>query len=128
MQISEDQDGVHKCDHTRNVETKQLNDGIDHTFVSAGGSETLCPSFLLRLCPLDVAVNPAPEPIPKQMDMHLRDGSCHRVFDTFDPMRRVCNRTGIACASWHTAGSATFEHTNDTFFVSLHLIDRTSSR
>jgi hypothetical protein len=37
-QVSDDSDGVHKCDHTRGVDTKQLDDGIDHTFVSAGGS------------------------------------------------------------------------------------------
>jgi hypothetical protein len=34
-----DSDGVHKCDHTRGVDTKQLDDGTDHTFVSAGGRE-----------------------------------------------------------------------------------------
>ncbi len=50
-QVSDDSDGVHKCDHTRGVDTKQLDDGIDHTFVSAGGSETICPSFLFKLCP-----------------------------------------------------------------------------
>ena len=37
-QVSDDSDGVHKCDHTRGVDTKQLDDGIDHTFVSAGRS------------------------------------------------------------------------------------------
>ena len=31
-----DSHGVHKCDHTRGVDTKQLDDGIDHTFISAG--------------------------------------------------------------------------------------------
>ena len=46
-----DSDGVHKCDHTRGVDTKQLDDGIDPTFVSAGGSETLCPFLPFRLCP-----------------------------------------------------------------------------
>jgi len=51
MQVSDDADGVHKCDHTRGVDTKQLDDGIDHTFVSACGSETICPSFLFKLCP-----------------------------------------------------------------------------
>jgi hypothetical protein len=47
-----DSDGVHKRDHTRGVDTKQLDDGIDHTFVSAGGSETLFPSFSFKPCPL----------------------------------------------------------------------------
>jgi len=36
-----DCDGVHKCDHIRGVDTKQSDDGIDHTFVSAGGSMLL---------------------------------------------------------------------------------------
>jgi hypothetical protein len=31
-----DSHGVHKCDDTRGVDTKQLDDGIDHTFISAG--------------------------------------------------------------------------------------------
>jgi hypothetical protein len=30
------------CNHTRSVDTKQLDDGIEHTFVAAGGSETIC--------------------------------------------------------------------------------------
>jgi hypothetical protein len=37
-QVSDDSDGVYKCDHTRSVEKKQLDHGIDHTFVSDGGS------------------------------------------------------------------------------------------
>src|SRR5216683_352449 len=41
-----DSDGVHKCDDTRGVDSKQSDDGIDHTFVSAGGSGTLFPSLL----------------------------------------------------------------------------------
>jgi hypothetical protein len=50
-----DSDAVHKCDHTRGVDTKQSDDGIDHTFASASGSETICPSFLflVKLCPLE---------------------------------------------------------------------------
>jgi len=32
-----DSDGVHKRDDTRDVDSKQSDDGIDHTFVSAGG-------------------------------------------------------------------------------------------
>jgi hypothetical protein len=63
-QASDDSNGVHKSDHTRGVDTKQLDDGIDHTFVSVCGSETLCPSFLFDLCPLDVCyvvVDPALE-------------------------------------------------------------------
>jgi hypothetical protein len=36
QQVSDDLDGVHKCDHTRGVDTKQLDDGVDHTFVSIG--------------------------------------------------------------------------------------------
>lgn len=50
-QISDDSDGVHKCDYTSGVDTKQSDDGIDHTFISAGASETICPSFLFKLCP-----------------------------------------------------------------------------
>ena len=50
-QVSDDSDGVHKSDHTRGVDTKQLDDGVDYTFVSAGESETICPSFLSKLCP-----------------------------------------------------------------------------
>ncbi len=34
QQVSDDLDGVHKCDHTRGVDTEQLDDGVDHTFVS----------------------------------------------------------------------------------------------
>ena len=49
MQVSDDSDGVHKCDHTRGVDTKQLDDGIDHTFVSTGEGETLCPSLRFPL-------------------------------------------------------------------------------
>ncbi len=61
-QVSDDSDGVHKCDHTRGVDTKQSDDGIDHTFVSAGESETICRSFLLSFVSLDVYTG---EPIPK---------------------------------------------------------------
>jgi hypothetical protein len=43
-----------KCDYTSGVDTKQLDDGIDHTFISAGASETICPSFLFNFVPLDV--------------------------------------------------------------------------
>jgi hypothetical protein len=50
--VSDDSDGVHKCDHTRGVDTKQSDDGIDHTFVSAGESETIFPSFSFKRCPL----------------------------------------------------------------------------
>jgi hypothetical protein len=68
-QVSDDSDGVHKCDHTRGVDRKQLDDGIDHTFVSAGGSETICPSFLFKLCPpgslLCRCRSSTAEPIPK---------------------------------------------------------------
>lgn len=61
------QNGVHKCDRTRGIDTKQSDDGIDHTFVSAGGSETLCPSLLSELCPLDAyyVVGSTGELIPK---------------------------------------------------------------
>jgi hypothetical protein len=52
MQVSDDSDGEHKCNHTRHVDTKQLDDGTDHTFVSAGRDETPCASFLYTLCPL----------------------------------------------------------------------------
>jgi hypothetical protein len=41
---------------------KQLDDGVDHTFVSAGGSEMICSSFLfLSSIPFDVyyVVDPA---------------------------------------------------------------------
>lgn len=31
-----DTDSVHKRDHTRDANTKQLDDGVDHNFVSAG--------------------------------------------------------------------------------------------
>ncbi len=34
IQLSDDSDGVHKCDHTRGVDTKQLDEGIVDTFVS----------------------------------------------------------------------------------------------
>ncbi len=46
-----DSDGKHKCDHTRSVDTKQLDDGSDHTFVSVGGSEAFIPSFLFKVLP-----------------------------------------------------------------------------
>ncbi len=69
QQVSDDLDGVHKCDHTRGVDTKQLDDGVDHTFVSAGGSETICPSFLPKLCPARCLLcrcrSITGEPIPK---------------------------------------------------------------
>jgi hypothetical protein len=48
-QVSDDSDGVHRCDQTRGIDTKQLDDGVDYTLVLAGGSETICPSFLLKL-------------------------------------------------------------------------------
>jgi hypothetical protein len=35
MQLSDVSDGVHKCDHTRGAGRKQLDDGVDHTFVLA---------------------------------------------------------------------------------------------
>jgi len=56
--------GVHKCDHTPGVDTKQLDDGIDHTFVSAARvrrSDRVCS---LSFVPLDVhyvVVDPALE-------------------------------------------------------------------
>ena len=54
-QVSDDSDEVHKCDHTRGVDTKQLDDGIDHTFVSPGGSgDALSVFFLLSFVPFDV--------------------------------------------------------------------------
>ncbi len=40
-----DSDGVHKRDDTRDVDSKQSDDGIDHTFVSAGGSGTIYSLF-----------------------------------------------------------------------------------
>jgi hypothetical protein len=43
---------VYKCDHTRGVEKKQLDDGIDHTFVSDGGSALSV--FSLSFVPFDV--------------------------------------------------------------------------
>src|SRR3989442_12834322 len=46
-----DSDGAHKCDDTRGVDSKQSDDGIDHTFVSAGGSGTLCWFFCLASFP-----------------------------------------------------------------------------
>ena len=71
---------AHKCDHTRGVDTKQLDDGIDKTFVSAGGSETTFPSLsLLSFVSFDVYyvfVDPAlQKPIQSTMDTHLRGGS-----------------------------------------------------
>jgi len=57
-----DSDGVHKCDDTRGVDSKQSDDGIDHTFVSADESETICRSFFLSFVFLDVYTG---EPIPK---------------------------------------------------------------
>jgi len=76
-----DSDGVHKCDHTRGIDTKQLDDGIDHTFVSAGGSETICVRlFSLSFVHLDVCyvvVDPALENrYQSTMDTDLRGGSC----------------------------------------------------
>jgi len=57
MQLSDDSDGVHKCDHTRGADEKQLDDGVDHTFVSPPGrTETFCPSFLFKLWRTDTKV------------------------------------------------------------------------
>jgi hypothetical protein len=55
-------------DHTRSVEKKQLDDGIDQTFVSAGGSETLRRLSSLSFVSFDVycvVADPPGEPIPK---------------------------------------------------------------
>src|SRR5260370_36740438 len=49
LQVSDDSDGVHKCDHTGGVDTTHLDDRIDQTFVSTGDGETLCPSFRVPL-------------------------------------------------------------------------------
>jgi len=38
---------LHKCDHTRGVDTKQLDDGIGPYLRITGEGETLCPSFAL---------------------------------------------------------------------------------
>src|SRR5467141_1088790 len=72
-----DSDGVHKCDDTRGVDSKQSDDGIDHTFVSAGGSGTLFPfSSLLSFVPFDVYYVPALQNrYQSTMDTHLRGGS-----------------------------------------------------
>src|SRR5258707_6229704 len=45
-----DSDGVHKRDDTRDVDSNQSDDGIDHTFVSAGGrwDDLSVSSFKLR--------------------------------------------------------------------------------
>jgi hypothetical protein len=51
-QVSDDSDGVHNCDHTRGVDRKQLDDGMDYTFVSDGGSMLLS----IRLCRTDTKV------------------------------------------------------------------------
>jgi hypothetical protein len=66
-QVSDDSYGVHKGDHTRGVDTKQLDDGIDYTFVSAGRSgDALSVSSLLSFVPFDVVGDPvSAEPIPK---------------------------------------------------------------
>ena len=66
-QVSDDSDGVHNCDHTRGVDTKQLDDGIDDTIVSAGRSgDALSVFSLLSFVPFDVVVDPvSAEPIPK---------------------------------------------------------------
>jgi len=78
-QVSDYSDGVRKCDHTRGVDTKQLDDGIDHTFVSAGGSERLSVFSHLSFAPFDVyyvVVDPALQNrYQSTMDMHLRGGS-----------------------------------------------------
>jgi hypothetical protein len=56
-------------DQTRSVEKKQLDDGIDHTFVSAGGvrlSVRLCDLSFVLFDVYRVLVDPALEnPIPK---------------------------------------------------------------
>jgi len=41
-----DSDGAHKVITPEEEIRKQLDDGIDHTFVLARGSETVCSSFL----------------------------------------------------------------------------------
>ena len=48
--LSIESDGVHKCDHTRGIDTEQLDDGVDHTFVSSGGSETIRVRLFGKLC------------------------------------------------------------------------------
>ena len=35
MPLTDDSDGMHKCDHTGAVDGQQLDKGVDHTFVSA---------------------------------------------------------------------------------------------
>ncbi len=92
-QVSDDSGGVHKCDHTRGVDTKQLDDGIDHTFVSAGGSETLFPSLsLLSFVPFDVyyvVVDPALQNrYQSTIDTHLRGGSCFSGNSRGEPLPR----------------------------------------
>jgi hypothetical protein len=89
-QVSDDSDGVHKCDHTRGVEKKQLDDGIDHSFVSAGGSETICQSFLFKLCPAcHVVVDPSLEnQYQSTMDMHLRGAHPSLGLDVGEPPPR----------------------------------------
>jgi hypothetical protein len=61
--------GAYLCDHTRGVATKQLDHGIDHTFISGSESEAICPSFLFRLVPLEVfyvgCQSGTEKPIPK---------------------------------------------------------------
>ena len=74
-----DSDGVHKRDDTRDVGSKQSDDGIDHTFVSAGGRwDALSGSSLLSFVPFDVyyVVDPALQNrYQSTMDTHLRGGS-----------------------------------------------------
>jgi len=60
MQLSDVSDGVHKCDHTRDAGRKQLDDGVNHTFVSA---------------PVGVRRSVLENRYQSTIDMHLRGGS-----------------------------------------------------
>src|SRR5712671_1029535 len=69
-----DSDGVHKCDDTRGVDSKQSDDGIDHTFVSARREwDALSVSSLLSFVAFDVYYVPALQNrYQSTMDTHLR--------------------------------------------------------
>ncbi|HET9376679.1 MAG TPA: hypothetical protein VFO40_17020, partial [Chthoniobacterales bacterium] len=55
QQASDDLDGVHKCDHTRGVDTEQLDDGTVHTFVWTGRQgDALSVLPLLGFVPFDL--------------------------------------------------------------------------